>query len=47
MDNLRARRKTLDVTGYSVVEASAEGDEQVCLLQRGNRRNGSVHARHT
>ena len=34
------------MTGDAVVEARAEGDEQVGLLQRANRRDGAVHARH-
>ena len=46
VDDLGVRREGRQLAGDPVVEPRAEGDEQVALLQRGDGRDGAVHARH-
>ena len=46
VDDLGARCERVEVAGDPVVEAGAEADDQVALLQRRDRRDGAVHAGH-
>ena len=46
VDDLGVGGEAVDLAGDPVVEAAAEGDEQVALLHRGDRRVVAVHARH-
>ncbi len=42
----RPGRERVQLPGYPVIEPRAQGDEQVGLLQRADRRDGPVHAGH-
>ena len=46
VDDLGLGREGLQLAGDPVVEAGAQGDDQVALLQAGDRRDRAVHARH-
>ena len=46
VDDLGVRREAVGIAGDAVVEARAEGDEQVGLLHRRDRGVVAVHARH-
>ena len=46
VDDLGIGREFVELAGDSVVEAGAEGDQQIGLLERGDRRVVAVHARH-
>ena len=39
-------RERVEVAGHPVVEPRAQADDQVALLQAGDRGDGAVHARH-
>jgi hypothetical protein len=46
VDDQRLRGEGRELPGHPVVEAGAEGDEQVSLLQPGHRGHRAVHAGH-
>ena len=46
VDHLGAGGERVQVAGHPVVEARAQADDQVALLQAGHRGDGAVHARH-
>ena len=46
VDHLRAGREGVEVAGDPVVEPGAEADDQVALLQAGDRGDGAVHPGH-
>ncbi len=46
VDDLGAGGEGVEVAGHPVVEAGAEADDQVALLERRHRGDGAVHARH-
>ena len=46
VDDLGVRREGLELAGDAVVEARADGDEQVALVHRVVGRDGAVHAEH-
>lgn len=46
VDDLGEGREAVQLAGDAVVEAGAEGDQQVRLLQRGDAGDRAVHARH-
>ncbi|CAB4562191.1 unannotated protein [freshwater metagenome] len=46
VNNFCTRRKAFHIAGYAVIKARTKGNKQVCFLQSGDRRNGSVHAWH-
>ncbi len=46
VDHARARRERVELAGDAVIEAGADGDEQIAALHGAGRRDGAVHAEH-